>query len=395
MASQVSQAAIINEAFYANFLSYFTSDGEGKDLQNKMTWMHILPQLSSDGTNTALTLALRATAAAYCGVEAANISVVQDAFKTYGQALHNHARLLQSKPKEVTVHMISTSVMLSLFEAMQSTTTGAYREHIHGAAKMIEVTGPGQCVEGVLCQLFFHIRTQMAFVYLTTQKSQAISVKRILSETLSYKRLPMFQRLMSHIAVLAEIYVNKTAPNSQQQLIDLSVYSSVKAEVGALWHNYQSDAVEAGQQLSWKEDGRPMYRNGFTALSIAYFSAARILLIILAPRLSSTLLDFNDYYTTILDCATFLQAKRIGCAYMRMATPLYLVSLHSPSAAQRQQAIAIFEDWKKGCMGGISALALETIYKRQQQEDFENAKSVPGIYHTLYGISGLGGVNII
>ncbi|KAF2464300.1 uncharacterized protein BDR25DRAFT_243020 [Lindgomyces ingoldianus] len=363
--SQISQGAVINEAFYANFLSYFTSDGEGKDIQNRMTWLHQLPLLSTDGTNVALALALRATASAFCAVDTANIAVVQEACKLYGQALNAHARLLRSKPKEVTVHMVSTSVMLSIFEAMQATTADGYREHIHGAAKMIEVTGPGQCLHGVLCQLFFHVRTQMAFIYLTTHKSQAISVKKILTETLSYHRFPMFQRLMSHIAVLAEIYVNKTSPGSQQQLIDLSVYSSVKTEIEALWHEYQSQASEKNQNLFWTEAGKTYYRDGFTALSVAYFCAARILFTILAPRLASSYIDFTDHYGRILDCARFLRTKKIGCAYMRMATPLFLVSLHSSSPTQRKAAISIFEDWKKGSMAGISALALETIHKRQ------------------------------
>ncbi|KAF2795873.1 hypothetical protein K505DRAFT_323779 [Melanomma pulvis-pyrius CBS 109.77] len=365
---QMSQRAMITEAFYANFLTYFTSDGEGVDLQNRRTWLHQLPGLSSDGSNTALTLALQATASAFCGAETGNMSVVQDAWKLYGQALNTHARLLRSKPKEVTVHMVSTSVMLSIFEAMSATTADAYREHISGAAKMLEVTGPGQCLGGVLCQLFFHIRTQMAFVYLTTRKSQRISVRKILLETLSYEKqhIPTFQRLMSHIGVLAEIYVEKTSPASEQQLIDLAVYSGVKADVDALWLEYKEQAEVRGETVSWTtEDGKTKYRDGFTALAVAYFSTARVLFTILAPRLSVTFPDFTDYYGSILDCAAFLKTHRIGCAYMRMATPLYLVALHSPSLEQRRRAIRNFEEWRRGSMAGISALALQRIHESQ------------------------------
>jgi hypothetical protein len=373
MAQQVDQGAMINEAFYAKFLAYFTSDGEGRDIQNKMTWLHRLPSMSTDGTNTALTLALRATATAYCGSETRNPTVLEQAWKYYGQALQAHARILarqrlakQEIDKEVTVHMVSTSVMLSLFEAMQSTTSEAYREHINGAVKMLEVTGPGQCLEGVLCQLFFHIRTQMAFVYLTTQKSEAIPVKKILVENLSYRRLPIFQQLMSHIATLAEIYVAKTSPGSKQQLIDLSVYEFVKREVEALWLEYQEQAESRSEQLLFvAENGYTMFRDGFTALCVAYFSAARVLFKVLAPRVAATYIDPIDHFDSILSSARFLKTKRIGCAYMRMATPLYLVSLHSPNVEQRTQAIGIFEDWKKGSMAGISAQALTQIYKRQ------------------------------
>ncbi|KAF2715456.1 hypothetical protein K504DRAFT_457620 [Pleomassaria siparia CBS 279.74] len=340
---QISHRAMVIEAFYAKFLAYFTSDGERYDLQNKKTWLHQLPQLAMDGSYTALTLAVQATASAYCGVETGNMSVVRDAWNTYGKALSMHARIIRSNPKVVTVHMISTSVMLSLLEAMSSTTSDAYREHISGAAKMLEATGPGECSQGVLCQLFFHIRTQMAFVYLTTRKSQRIPVKKILIETLAYERLPTFQRLMSHIGMLAEIYVDKTSPGSKEQLIDLAVYSGVKADIDALYLEYKEQAESRGEVLSWKtSDGRTDYRDSFTALSLAYFSAARILLTILAPRLAATFPNFTDHYASILSCAYYLKAHRIGCAYMRMAMPLYLVAVHSPEAEQRMSAIGNF-----------------------------------------------------
>ncbi|ORY17309.1 hypothetical protein BCR34DRAFT_456493, partial [Clohesyomyces aquaticus] len=366
---QISQTAVVNEAFYGNFLSYFTSDGEGKDIQNRRTWLHELPTLSTDGTNFPLTYALRATALAFCGIETANQALVQEAGKLYGEALHAHALLLQSNPKIVTVHMISTSVMLSLFEAMQSTTADAYRSHIYGAARMLEVTGPGQCQYGVLCQLFFHVRTQMAFIYLTTHKAQPVAVNKILSDSLGYTRLPIFQRLMSHIAALAEIYVNLSFESensaSGQQLLDLEVYTRVKSSIEALYHTYISSTPSSTPLTTTSPlTHQTTYRDGFTALTLSYFSAARILFSLLAPRFSATYLDFTDHYKSVLDCARFLKTKKIGCAYMRMATPLFLVALHAPREEQRREAMEYFLEWRTGSMRGISVLALETIRER-------------------------------
>jgi hypothetical protein len=370
IANQVSQGAVINQAFYANFLVYFTSDGEGRDIQNKMTWLHRLPQLSSDGSNEALTLALKATASAYCGAETGNVSVLQDACRLYGQALQAHAKVLRSRAaaQEVTVHMVSTSVMLSLFEAMQATTAQAYCEHVNGAVRMIEVTGPGQCMEGVLCQLFFHIRTQMSFVYLTTRKPQPIMIRRILTENLLYKKLPIFQQLMTHIAALAEMYVGMGDADRKEQRIGLEAYSRVKTEVEELWSEYLEQASFSQEKLFFPGDGAMAYRNGFTALTVAYFCTARILIKILAPRFASSYPDFTDHFATVMECSRFLRTKKIGCAYMRMATPLYLVAMHSPSPEHRREAIATFQDWKTGSMSGISALALETIKQRVATE---------------------------
>ncbi|KAF2259421.1 hypothetical protein CC78DRAFT_621076 [Lojkania enalia] len=375
LCTQVSQAATVTEAFYANFLSYFASTGERIDLQNRQTWLHQLPFLSSDGSNHALTLALRATANVYCGVEASNTAVVQEGYRLYGEALKahsikltRHARLKEKGEAEITVHMISTSLMLSLFELLRATTADAYREHVYGAAKMLEATGPGQCLHGVLCQLFYHIRTQMAFVYLTSQKGlrERLKVRKIMQETLQYGRWPLFQRLISHVAELAEVYVkNGDVREGKEQMIDLTRYGRLKADVEALWLEYENTAEERGERLEWRnEHGEKVFRDGFTALSVAYFSTARILFEVLAPRFAATFLDMTDHYQNILDCATYLCALRIGCAYIRMATPLYLVALHSPREEQRRKAKDVFMEWKDGTMAGVSVIALEAIGKR-------------------------------
>ena len=153
---RISQRAAVTEGFYARFLSYFTSEGEGKDIRNRRTWWHSLPFLTTDGTNEALVLAVQATASAYCAVESGNVALAQHSWKLYGEALRMHG-LFVSRPQtkhEVTVHMVSTSVLFSFFEAMQSTNAEAYRSHIYGAVQMLEVTKPKQCSEGTLCQIY-------------------------------------------------------------------------------------------------------------------------------------------------------------------------------------------------------------------------------------------------
>ncbi|KAF2727506.1 hypothetical protein EJ04DRAFT_451212 [Polyplosphaeria fusca] len=369
LGTQMDQAPILTEAFYANFLTYFTQSGERTELQNRQTWMHQLPYLSSDGTNVALSLAVRATAFAYCGVEMANLALFQESCKVYGQALNAHSRMIRlNKGKQVTVHMISTSVILSIYEAMRTTTADAYREHLYGAARMLEETGPGQCLHGVLCQLFFHIRTQMAFVYLTTQKGseKRLDVKRILVENLEYEKLPMFQRLMGHVAALAEIYVKTITAGSKRQPSDLATYSNVQKQIDGLWLEYQNQAAKKGELLYWQEKGRMVFRNGMTALMIAYFCSARALFSVLAPRIADTYMDLSDHFGMILESAKYLRTPTIGCAYIRMATPLYLVALHSPLEEQRQDAKNAFHEWSRGSMAGVSGLALDAIAKRQE-----------------------------
>jgi len=372
--NRMSQEATVTEAFYAHFLSYFTSKGEGKDILNRLSWLHRLPQLSVDGTNSALTLALQATASSYCAVQTSNPALTRHAWDLYGRAIQMHTHFLsrsRTHPDAITVHMISTSVLFSFFEAMQATSADAYRAHIYGAAKMFEVTDPRQCTQGVLCQIFFHIRTQMAFVQLTSKGEQTpVDVKRILYGALDYEELPIFQRLMSWFGRLADGYGGVDGRCAEKSEVDIVEWMGIKEAVDELWREYTETASFHDEVISWQgpawqdaTTNTTHYRDAYTALTIAYFSATRVLLALAAPYLSHE--DAPDHFESILQASHFLETRLIGCAYIRMAAPLLLVALHAPKAQQRRKAIEYFENWKTGSMRGISALAMECISRRQ------------------------------
>jgi hypothetical protein len=370
---RISQQAIVTEAFYSRFLSYFTSEGDGKDIRNKKSWLHRLPQLSVDGTNDALTLAVQATASSYCALETHNPALTRHAWDLYGHAIQLHGWFLaRSRVTKdvVTLHMISTSVLFSFFEAMQATNAEAYRSHVHGAARMFEVTDPRQCSEGVLCQIFFHIRTQLAFVQLTSSgKETCIDVKKILYDALDYEELPMFQRLSTHFSKLADAYSKMEATGTTVDAQQIGIYEepmAVKDEIDALWTEYTETATLKNEILTWYNTctETSQYRDAFTALTIAYFSATRILLAIAVPEFIASCSDLVDHCRSILQAALYMQTCSIGCAYMRMAAPLLIVALHAPETRQRKIAIGCFQSWENGSMRGISELALETIRRR-------------------------------
>jgi hypothetical protein len=368
---RISHQAIVTEAFYGRFLSYFTSEGEGKDIRNKMTWLHRLPQLSVDGTNDALILAVRATASSYCALESHNLALTRHAWDLYGHAMQTQGRILARRSRlvmgAVTLHMISTSVLFSFFEAMQATNAKAYRLHVYGSAKMFEVADPRQCFEGILCQLFFHIRTQLAFVQLTSSgEDRRIDAKKILYEVLDYDELPIFQRVSTHFTKLADIYTKMDGTGTSVEAQQSDLYEeplSVKNEIDDLWEEYTGTATGNNELLIWYDTGTDtsQYRDAFTALTIAYFSATRILLAVTAPQPATCSTDLADYCRSILRAARYMQTCSIGCAYMRLAAPLLLVALHAPETRQREVAIGHFQSWEYGTMRGISELALDTI----------------------------------
>lgn len=230
---------------------------------------------------------------------------------------------------------------------------------------MIEITGPGQCTQGVLCQIFYHLRTQISFVHLTGNGREIhVKTREILLGTLEYTRMPVFQRLMSLVASMTEVYVG-SSDDSMKQPRSLEPCNLIDAEVNNLWTEYAGGSVHSGTQLSWKDTktGHKHYRDAFTALTVAYFATVRILIQNVQPQIYDTNSNTSDHYATVMETSQYLQTQTIGCAYMRMATPLLLVALHSPSPDQRKKALECFQSWTNGAMKGISLLALDTIYQ--------------------------------
>lgn len=371
--SRISQQAVVTQAFYSRFLLYFTSEGDGKDIRNRSSWLHRLPRFSVDGTNDALALAVQATASAYCASETNDTALYRHARDLYGEAIRQHARLLarvKAAACAVTIHMISTSVLFSIFEAMQATSAQAYCVHIVGAAKMFEVTDPMQCAEGVMCQLFFHLRTQMAFMQLISSEQQIkIDVRKILHDALTYEELPLFQRLTTQFTLLASAYnatpqLTKGVLATERQLV-CEEQEDFRTEIDELWQE-----CNKGGEATWYDEATQTraFRDAFTALLVAYFSAARILLALTTSSSDSCSGDHVDHFRLILDAAGYMQTYRIGCAYMRIAAPLLLVALHAPHRRQRQAAIANFEAWENSTMRGMSELALHTVKQRQLLE---------------------------
>lgn len=342
-------------SFFENFLGFFTTDGEGKDIRNRLTWLQRIPQLVSSRSDRALVLALEATATAYGGIMSSNTNLTHKAHELYGTALRAHQAVLQQRgsSNDIAVHLVSTSVMLSFFEAMQATTADAYRAHIYGAVRLFEVTGPGECGFGVLCQLFYHVRTQMLFVKIATGSYLVpLSAKKILHDTLLYEDPPVIQQLMCCITALHDLQASIT------EVSGLRVHNLValQSTVEELWREYTS---RKGTDYAAKTGS---FVDAFTALTSAYFSAARILLgVSSSGRYAS---ELTGHAQVILDAASLLDTSRNAIAYMRMATPLLLVALHSRCRSHRLSAVDLFEGWTKRSMPGISALALDAISRR-------------------------------
>ncbi|KAH6644373.1 hypothetical protein C7974DRAFT_299602 [Boeremia exigua] len=366
------------KAFYVTFLAHFTVDGERKDIQNQLTWLQLLPDLATKHSDDALVLALQATATAYGAIMSSNASMTKHAAELYGTALRAHHILLQKSGSKhnITIHAVSTSVLLSFFEAMQATTTDAYRVHIYGAAKLLEITGPGECAYGVLCQLFYHVRTQIVFIQLaSSHHSPPMSTKEILYDTLLYKNPPLIQRLMCCIVKLNVL--GAATSNAIGQ--DGMAFPSLRLQVDHLWNEYSQQRGDNTKQHD-AIMGSDSFSDGYMALTMAYFGSAKILLAIRGPNIVDPA-DSEHNFQLILDAATYLDTHHNAIAFMRMATPLVLVALYAQCHEQYQGAINIFEIWLKSGMRGISTLALDAVSRQAgEAHNVRGYNMFPGFY---------------
>ncbi len=118
-----------------------------------------------------------------------------------------------------------------------------------------------------------------------------------------------------------------------------------------LWAEYQEEANRLDKPIKLASSGGHQYRDAFTAMTVAYFSAARILLsTVSSPQIaqysaSSEAMDGNSQL--ILNCSSFLMRKDTGCAYLRTFLPLTLVARYSASSEQRTLARTL---WSAGSM---------------------------------------------
>ncbi|KAF2807392.1 uncharacterized protein BDZ99DRAFT_79522 [Mytilinidion resinicola] len=327
--------------------------------------MHVLLELSNN-RHEALDLAVKATSTAFCAMELANPAVLREACKLYGRALAAHSSCLTKERSNPNIHnigLICTSVVLSLYEAMDGTSSAGFISHITGSTILMELAlleGHSQCL---LQEVLYYVRFHQTFLSLLGRSDTPHS-----SNPLSYiglsDKVPTVQRLLNLASVLLTFYPSAPMP----QIPDAVILSQISKAIDDLWLEYTTTSARlSSNTITWTDSSGVHYRDAMTALILMYFSAVHVLHALASSSSEHELdaystADVIDYHARILNAAAFLYQKRIGCAYNRMSLPLYLVAVHGPLAVQRMHARNYFEHWRLGgTMAGISKLALERM----------------------------------
>lgn len=168
-------------------------------------------------------------------------------------------------------------------------------------------------------------------------------------------------RLIAHLFDLGELLVHKVCRCGNP--LHIACELEIGMEFDALWDEYQKEATQSGKPIEWYCEGETIYRDAFTAMTVAYFSASAILLNNLHLQTAGYERGtINDACETILRCSAFLTDKHIGCAYLRMFFPLTLVAMHSPGNEQRTIATGYLGGWLQDtAFAGLSSIAIQRI----------------------------------
>ncbi|RDW75497.1 hypothetical protein BP6252_06639 [Coleophoma cylindrospora] len=361
----------MTELFVGRFITSFCGTHTSR---SRKPWMMLLPDsLANDVRWPTIRLSLQAASLAQYAVEAAEPGATVQSREMYVQALKLHRRFIRENmgaamfPSSIALTAVVANVILAFFEAIRCSHVDAYGFHVSAAAEILEIIGPEQCRSGLLNQLFFTLRSQMAFVSFISHAPFKLATRdwtQVLFSDQTAK--PMSERVMDSIIALLQIASTcDTAESFDVQDVKVSMFY-IRSQLEELWTAYSDRGTSFDQALiSVAAPHSPINHNPVTILTTVYFNCASLIL----SHLSATYMgDHLADVTSIASCASilsgieYLEKQSIGCAYMRMMLPLALVSLKSPEVDQQRVARAKIQTWHaQRLMSGLCMVSLHHL----------------------------------
>ncbi|KAI5455939.1 hypothetical protein BGZ63DRAFT_397598 [Mariannaea sp. PMI_226] len=362
MSSQPSPKVFISMALVSHFVYFIATRNQGP---SNRPWLHELGDVSRGEARPTLDLALQAAATAFCGVNSKNYTVLMEACQLYGQALSRYISAMSRPSEEPTVSKICTSALLSLFEAIWPTNSVSYFVHLTACWKMLASMGTEPEHIAILRQVAVHVQHQSLFAVTAAPRSHRDS---ILDEC-NWAGLPWFQADNYQPVVdklVVELFgLQKVLSRNHSRDDAIASYTVISSRINNLWVEYQAEQGQWGAPIEFSSHSSHQYPDAVTAFTMAYFSAAWILLS--CVRLS--VVDCPDTdpgreinSQRVLNCFSYLSQKRRGWIYLRMCAPLTIVALQSPSSEQRALAYTILDSsFYRAIFTGLSSSALWRI----------------------------------
>ncbi|KIW33990.1 hypothetical protein, variant [Cladophialophora immunda] len=350
---QVSSELIVSEAFVGHFVLSCTSFGTGL---TTISWLSALNKLPEQSGTPAFSLALRATALAYCAQAEQNWSATAKARSDYGRALVLHAKTIAQNPDLSMLSMLGTSIIMSFFEAVSTTTSQAYEEHLGAARKLLAAAREQEQYNAILDGIELHIQYQIAF---------RLIVGYTLCEQTTSKRTSEYvlqiDPLANLLVDLSKIYARKF--HNIASVVE-SIEVGFMSKVVTICKDLEANLFAKVTTLPWEKDTELEYDDAIAAITLASLNSLRMLVLLVSnTNLGGEVREsLKARGATILQAATYLARHEIRCAWLRMYLPLTLVAMHSPVSAQQAQADTLLRDWLgKTPLAGLSLAATERV----------------------------------
>ncbi|PVI00795.1 hypothetical protein DM02DRAFT_671777 [Periconia macrospinosa] len=354
-----SSRATTSAAFASLFFSFVTTASASSAIPSWLTRFEYLP--STFRHDTALDLALQATATVYCGVHANNQTIIREACAIYSQALSMHSKSIARSKQPPIVALICTSIVLSLFEAIWPSTLDGYAMHLTAARNLTGLTLNFSKKDGahndLLRQIYVHTLYQSIFTAFTCP-FECISLDELATKSHSVivissdKSQPLADRLMTQLFKLGKIVCFLTSGSRDDFSFQLGV---IDTQLECLRDEHLRQTANQKKRLYWATRNKSDIDVDGSFLLPAYFASSAILLSIARSKTCTCNMEVAEvHHQTILD-SSFQLVKSLGAnssAYLPMYLPIALVALHSTSQERRASACELLQLHQK-----------ETIFK--------------------------------
>ncbi|CRG84230.1 hypothetical protein PISL3812_01543 [Talaromyces islandicus] len=377
----------------SNLVYYYSQSA--RNVRSKKSWLLRLPAMAQSAELPRMRALLLAPSLILLATQSQQQSVFKEALKWYDRGLSYLRKRLKSAgsiPDNEMDLLVPAALLMSFYEAINPTLDSGYEQHLLGAITLLEAKGPETFASPKFHDLFLAVRGHAVTVSLMTGKSTFLAEERWLTVPFMHTDKSPLDRINDCLLVMMNYisqlevgpvdWTNHIEPPLDGQ--STMVLSGLMSDLDEIWSQIShweiprvfEDDSERGHDSS---EFVYTYSNAHQANSVAIYSLARLILLLLLDRQISSHFTLSadkegmmmQASASILSAARYLSTFDIGCAYLRIITPLQIVAQHSPSSAQRDCAVHILQKWwAERPLKGLTWKALQRIASNNKKSIF-------------------------
>lgn len=159
-ALQSCRATAFDQLFTSHFIESFGLKKTSFTTAGTVTWLDRLPVFMESPDDCRVKSSIRSTSMLSYGTWVRDVSIQTEAYRWYARALTELRGRISLTTASAVESTVCAAVMLLHFETWAGTSGGAWRQHVNGAASLIEAVGPAACRHGFMQRIFTHLRFQ-------------------------------------------------------------------------------------------------------------------------------------------------------------------------------------------------------------------------------------------